>query len=158
MPGGLWLWCHAACQALSAIRRREHAAFTLACLASAQGCSMISTTKVTCDNCAGRGAKAGRSRFGHPGCSCQHSPSPFPQAQASAHRCPGHTQACPDPSEVHAFPPSALCSIARLVVTQACTAPCGVHVFPPLALRSLASVGGCHTCVSCYCSCRLSNA
>ena len=57
------------------------------------------------------------------------------------------------PCEAHAFPPSALRSIAQLaVVTHACTAPCGLHVFPPSALCSIASVGRRHTGVSCYCS------
>ena len=41
--------------------------------------------------CAGCWTKAGCCSARHPGCSCQHSPSPFPQAQASAYRCPGHT-------------------------------------------------------------------
>ena len=128
-------------------------------MASAQGGSMKLTTKITCNNSAGRRTKAGCCCIGHPGCSCQHSPSPFPQAQASAYCCPGHTQSCPVPCEVHAFPASALRSFARLdVVTQACTVPCQVHAFPPSALRSIASVGRCHTCVSCYCSCGLSNA
>lgn len=95
LPGGLRLCCHATCQASSAMSRQEHAASALACLACAQGSSLILPTKVPCNKCAGRGAKAGCRRAGHPGCSSQHSPSPFPQAQASAYRCPGHIQACP---------------------------------------------------------------
>ena len=95
LPGGLRLCCHATCQASSAMSRQEHAASALACLACAQGGSLILPTQVTCNKCAGRGAKAGCRRAGHPGCSSQHSPSPFPQAQASAYRCPGHIQACP---------------------------------------------------------------
>ncbi len=63
-----------------------------------------------------------------------------------------HSQGCPAPCQVHAFPPSALRSIALLTV-QTCTAPCGIHVFPPSALLSIHPVGRRHTCVSCYCSC-----
>ncbi len=110
------------------------------CMASAQELQLGADSSCTCNDCAGRRAKAGCCCVGHPGCSCQHSPSPFPQAQASAYRCPGHTHkpallpvkfllslhllcaALPDCSSSHKHAPG----------------PCKVHAFPPSALHSIA--------------------